>query len=738
MKASKACLALAIAGATLAGTAHAKEQLVLEEVTVTAQKTTELLQDVPVTVNVITGDTFEKNLAFDFQDLGKMVPGLQMQTSLVNQNVTLRGIGTNTQGAQSPRTNTYYDGAYISSQNFSFFSQFDIARFEVLRGPQGTLYGKASPTGSIIIHTRNPDLTKMEGFVQASAGEHSLFNTQFGVSIPVIEDKLGFRVAGLYDENNTGDIEYLNGPDQLSRSKSGRVTMLWKPLDIWDVRLSYTHIDMDSNASAAAVRANGYETYDRVDQSELARFTRARYSQTVLQTNLDLDDYVLTYQGFYATGTNRELEDQDFTSQPLTYQDNQNRFNYMQNHELRIASSGNDFWDWINGLYYGRSKATVTVDNFANFGVRSPFYSTFTLVGLTPTTEDFGAFTHNTFFLSDDWTLTVGARWSHERRNNENGAQTYVTLAPSLGGSVIPVPPVETSSFTKFIAWTGTVKLAYNLDVDSMVYFTIDRGGRGGGQTLDLGASTPDELQDFDPEFSNSFELGYKSDMLDGRLRLNGALYYQSYKDFHSLRKYVPYVTGPTASFDMQQNAKEVIAKGIEMDVTYLFNEYFTGSMSVTYTDAKYEDFKNAACDDPTGTLTTSSLGTFYTCDFSGKRIGGDSGNWGAVLTGGFKYPMESLAAEWYVDALYTFNSMRVSPFFENKSGSYGTMDLFAGLRSSDQVWDVKLWAKNVFDKDAQVVDDYPPTQIGTLPIHYVEERLTNPRQMGVTGIYRF
>ncbi|MAL96643.1 MAG: hypothetical protein CME40_16340 [Haliea sp.] len=725
------------------GVVQAQNTLVLEEITVTAQKTTELLQDVPVSINAITGSAFEDKVSFDLQDLGKLAPGLNLQSFGSTQNITLRGVGTYIQGPMTPRTNVFMDGAYVSQQQLAFFTQFDIERYEVLRGPQGTLYGTASPTGSIVIHTRNPDLTRREGYIQQSFGEHQLSNTRFGLSIPVIENQLGLRLAGVYDENNSSGYEYGNlDRDQLARTESLRATVLWEPGSAVSGRLSHSYVEWDSNNSEWISDGQGVEAVDRVDLSDRPRHIRARMNQTIGELNIEIGNTVLTSQTYHATSTNDDDKDTDVTGVDDSWQTAEINFSKVFSQELRLASSGNDRWDWITGLYYGHNNSSTTVRS-RQLRLGGAVDTTANVV-LDASSENWGVFTHNNFYLSDDWTLTAGARWSRVVRKNLNALRVVGTA--NLGGNVldldIPYPPNYAE--IKYIDLTGTVKLSYKLSIDQMLYLTVDRGGRDGGTTLDLSGTTPDAIENFDHESSTSIELGYKSDLLDQRMRLNLAAFYQTYTDFHTQTLGAPLDTDGDGlqdnQFDVIQNADEVLVSGAEVDLTYLFSDRLRGQLLLSYTDSKYEDFDDAICADTSGELAYVGSSGFWVCDLSGERLGGDTGNWSVVASSSYVVPVTGWGAEWYLDTLYNFHSMRVAPITRVESGSFATLDLFTGLRSADGQWDLKLWVKNAFDREALLMQNELETLLdasvpsGVIP----QDRVIKPRQFGLTGVYRF
>lgn len=750
------------------------ESLVLEEVTVSAQKTTELIQDVPVAVNVVTGETFDQQVGLELTDINKMVPGLYVSSSKNNPDIALRGVGTVAGGATTARTNIFMDGSYVSLARMVTFTQFDTSRFEILRGPQGTLYGKASPTASILIQTKNPDLTKTEGFVRQTLGEHDLSNTQFGISQPIIENELGIRIAGVYDENNTSDFEYANVDEQqLSRTKAGRITVLWEPEGMFSSRLSHTYAEYDSNQSRwiseVAPGANpmldlptaGSSIFDRKDFSNIPRRFDTHVNQTILEVNADLDWAVITSQSYYGESVNTELLDNDGTPYDADTQFAKSNLTKLFNQEFRIASVGNDVWDWMMGVYYASNQSLTSVTNeslvfsLPNGGLIGlpsfpTNFSSITDIYLASSNEDWGVFTHNTFHLNDDWTLTVGARWNRERRSSSNGFDINLAISQDYGSGyqTVSSSPINTNVIPndeRWIAWTGTIKLAYSLSVDETVYLTLDRAGRIGGQTLDIADTTPEYFTNYDPESSDSIEIGYKSEHLDQRLRFNVAAYYQIYNDFQFFADSQPIDTDLNGSYDasfrVTQNAKKVVSKGIEAEASYVFSENLVGALNISYNDTKFKDFSDAVCTSGERTIIASDAVAYLQCDLTGQRVGSDAGNWGITASGNYSLPLESLGVEWYFDALYNFNSERVSPWTRTKAGSYGRIDLYTGLRDLDGSWDLKLWVKNALDKEAVQNWNYfdesvmrGAIQTGLTP----NDTVIDPQQFGITATYNF
>lgn len=739
-----------IASITNANTS-AQEQARLEEVVVTAQKYEQVLQDVPITVSVVSGDAFHDAASFNFSDLDRMTAGLEMQGNGNTQNITLRGIGTDLQGASQARVTTYLDGSYVPNQTLLFVSQFDIQRYEVLRGPQGTLYGKASPTGAINIHTNDPSLHEVEGNVSLSAGEYDLSNIELGISVPLVKDELAVRFSGLYNEDASHSIRNQFSGRSKMRTSGGRMTILWAPNDRFSSRLSYSYVE-NTPPDLSHIEGNGIAAEDREAINNLSRDSKIRIQTTILSANWDMDWATLVSQTLYARSTNYSIEDTDSTDIDEQTEEVSLNLSPTFNQELRLESLGNDRWDWMLGGFYQKTRAGAQVeskDNQQLFDFDEGFWipgADTTDLTLNAASEDFALFSHNTFFLNDSWTLTLGARWTKERRSNVTENVLYTLELPLFDISQsFPLPDFISSR--TYYDWTGTAKLQYDFTVDQMAYLTVDSGGKSGGQTLDLGGNIPEDFKDFDDESSTSLELGYKAKLMQGRMSLNAALYYTIYQDFQLNAVGIEFLNGgEIEQVTFVDNADEVVAQGAELELQYqLTPDWFAGA-SVAYNDTRFEDYKGAPCN--TGTPGPN----ISTCDRSDERLGGASSEWSTVLSTEYQQQLGWNNSQWYIRGLYNFNSSRASTSGESRFGGFGTFDLFTGIRSMDAGWDIKLWVKNLTDKEAVTgrserltltdmsltfadVEQNPVTSSDT---GYQNVGITRPRQVGATLSYRF
>lgn len=725
-------VASALAAADGAAEVDQRPKGVLEEVVVTAQKTSQNLHNVPMSVNAISERDFADSAGFEFTDIDRLTAGLDIRGDSFDTDIVLRGVGTDLSSPTSARVTTYLDGAHVGATGGLYVAQYDLARYEVLRGSQGTLYGKASPAGAITIHTRSPSLDQVDGYVKQSLMERDGTNTQFGVSLPVVEDVLGVRIAGVYDYNGNSDIEnrYL-GEEASKQTRSGRATFLLRPDDRFQSRLSYQYTEY-SQDYFEVLDGNGpigsFDYRDREAAGNVDGLVNIREKHAVWENVLDLGGLELTAVSFYQEQFTARLDDRDITPAPGDRQEVDSNYSGNWNQELRLSSHNNDFWDYIVGVYYSDSDASTEVGRQRSGG--------FQLIDIDIDTlsEDWGVFAHNTFKLTPATTLTAGLRWTQEERFNQTTMRVRV---PAFGvDRIIDVEDPEDRDRT-FRAWTGTIKLQHDLSDDVMVYGGYDRGFRAGSNNISSGTFPP-EFAIFDEETSHSFEVGLKARLLDGAAEVSMAAYYQIYDDFHYQADNIPVceeVTGGVCTdvgdFSAVVPAEEVVSQGVEVEGRYLVTDNWSVFGSISYNDTRFEKFAEAPCD--TGSVPDRVNG-YATCDAGGEEIGA-APTWSGVFSSEYSAPLAMLGGnEWFVRGLYNFNGSVADPASRIALPGFGLWDMFAGLRSAHGGWELSVWAKNIFDKDALLDSSF----VSAFPDNYRAVRVTDPRTLGVSGSYRW
>jgi iron complex outermembrane receptor protein len=702
----------------------------------------------------LTGDQFQKYASFNLQDLARTTAGLSFDTG-VSVDIRLRGTSTVANAPVSLRTNIYVDGALIEQPRSVFDAQYDIQRFEILKGPQGTLYGKSSPTGTINIRTRNPSLSEVDGYVQGAAGNLDTRNAQFGISLPIIEDVLGIRLSGVYDESKTGQKNAFDGSEAMNRNTGGRAVILWEPTSDLSVRASY-HYREKRNNPWYSLDGQGYDYDDDKVNLNQPDVDTSMDQLAILEVNYNINDHLtLTSVTAYEDQDYTNFQDTDGTDSPIVLPSNNRlpggdtQFTHIPlrpqvQQDIRLASEDNDFWDWQIGGYYHRSDSTVTVNvlKYNNGAARVD-------TALAGYNEEFAGYTHNTFKLTDDLNLIWGLRYQSFRQNTSQPTTGTLTLPNGLVLDLVElgalqaegIPEAEQKTYAH--PWTGTLKLQYFFSPDLVGYASYDRAYRIGAANLNLQGNLPLDFATVDPESSNSIELGLKGSFWDQRGRFSMALFDQIYKgfqqDIQNITVYDPALQGPSIANSLAANAKEAEIRGLEAEVSLLLLDNWDVTVSATYNDAKFNDFKDNPCSGNIALLNEDN--PYNTCDLSGEKLP-LAPKLAGVVTSNFSLPAFG-ATEWYFNTLFNVKSSQVDKVTRRTLGGYATWDFFTGFRATgDAPWDVSLWVKNAFDRRVitrifNSTDFNPPLQI--LTNEDFDLVTTNmPRQFGMTGTYRF
>lgn len=781
-------IAMCSYGATMALSpfaAHAAPG-VLEQVIVEAQKKVENVQDTPIAIQAMTGEQFQQTASFNLAELARSTAGLSFDTG-VQTDIRLRGTSTVAGAPVSLRTNIYVDGALIEQPRAVFAAQYDISRFEILKGPQGTLYGKSSPTGTINIRTQNPNLSKVDGYVAGSVGERDLHNTQFGISLPIIEDELAIRIAGVYDESKNGVKSVTNGHEATNRGKGARLTTLWQPNDDFMARFSYTYTEASSNP-VYSLNGQGYRYYDDKATTNFEDSDFTRDQLVILELSYNIDDHMsLTSVTAWEDQYYLNAQDADGTASanvaPYNLLDGGDtqvtniRIPTNLQQDLRLASEDNDFLDWQIGGYYKYNSTDTPVNvkkyNPASTGAASIETS---YIGIT---EEYALYTHNTFKFTDEFNLIVGLRAVRARSNS---TQPTTACVMGLGSPTAPVQsqdcpgvidltqplipgdptsigvrsdgiaPDQQMSYAQPI--TGTIKAQYFFDVDLAGYISIDRAYRTGSANLNLQGNLPSDFARVSDEASKAIEVGLKGTFWDQRARFSLAVFDQIYTDFQQDIQNVPVYEGffgnrTAGSLSSNANsfvasAKESEIRGVEAELTALVLDSWQLSASVTYNDAKFNDFKDNPCGGPGVDLQAiSPTNQYIKCDLSGERMP-LAPKWAGVFTSNYSMPAPGLdGIDWYFNSLINAKSNQVDKVTRRTLGGYATVDFFTGLRTIEaQGWDINLWLKNAFDR--RVVTrvfnstEFNPALAASSAESFDMVTTNPPRQLGVTGTYRF
>jgi iron complex outermembrane receptor protein len=605
---SRGALAAAALTATSAFTAHAAEETdasSLQTVTVTARKRAEDAQSVPISITAYNQDELEARSVQRLSDLGQLTPNLlygqKIQSGSSAGHVYIRGIGQqDTNVAFSPGVGIYVDGVYLGRAQANDVDMPDIARVEVLFGPQGTLFGKNTNGGAINIVTRRPDASASgpSGSLEVQGGNYRRLDATTFLNLPLVKDTAALELsAATY--HSDGYSQRADGQDQANRNRSsGRVQLLLRPSDNLEATFSVDGTTFDEHSAAyrlVAVRTSSpipglyaAQTPYRYDDRWVTA-SDFRYDGTGPNRNAGgVWGTSLTVQWDQAWGTLKSISafrqlsiDSQFDpdGSPLTVLD---VFNIVQQHQVsqELQGSGTSLsgkLDWVAGLYYFKEiaqdnqPANVAVELFngaANFDPQ-----------LHVVNQNYAAFGQVNYHLSPSLTLTFGAR---------EGVDTAYAGLIQTG---FPTPVVQTPFVEHSARWSSFLprfSASWQWNPEVMTFVSAAEGSKSGG--FNGRASSANEFTRFEPERVWSYEAGIRSDWLGKRLRFNATAFYNDYRDFQIQlnRSVTDPVTGQPVAFSFVGNIPKARVRGAEISIEALPIAPLRLSAGLGITDGKY------------------------------------------------------------------------------------------------------------------------------------------------------
>ncbi|WP_439877332.1 TonB-dependent receptor [Pseudomonas prosekii] len=745
--------AAAPAGKTAADSAQ------LETVTVTTRRREESSQDVPTPMSVVSGQALETQRVYRIQDLQQLVPSVNVAYMHARQSsVSIRGLGNNpaSDGLEGS-VGLYIDNVYLGRPGMAVFDLMDIEQLEVLRGPQGTLFGKNTTAGVINISTRAPSFTP-ERSIETSVGEDGYFQTKGTISGP-LNDELAGRFSA-YRTRSDGDIKNeFNGHDLNGGSREGfRGQLLYKPNESFNLRWIGDYNEEDSSAGTRVL----YNTGPTINGVNLYESRAAAAGATLVngshrKVNLDNDQHVTVHQGGTSLEANWSLPS-DFTltsissyrwwnftprnddglNVPASYNAGVSVEDKQYSQEFRLASPKGEFFDYVLGAYYFGND----LDNksFANYGPQADIWNGTPAGALANVdsvgkghvkTDSFALFAQGTWHLTPRLDFTAGVRGTYEEKN------ASVTRAAPVGGAAVTgaaatVRRGRTGAYDSgdlnqnSASPSGLLNLSYRFTDDVLGYATLSHGEKSGGVNLAVG-SAPTAGADsllIGTERANNAELGFKSTLWDRRLQLNANVFWTQVNAYqtnaYDADNRVQYLT----------NAGSVRSRGVEFESTLVPLRGLTLNINGSYNDVSYLSYKDAPCPPE----ISQAPGAPASCDLSGHQVVGAS-KWIGNANGEYKWNLSS-GLEEYVTASYAFRSKAVGTVEDSDYGqipSYAVVNLSTGLRGdfNQGQWDVSLWLKNAFDKTYY-------TTLWTGGNGGYEGLLGTPRTLGLTGRYDF
>ncbi len=718
----------------------------VETLVVTARRREENLQDVPISISAFDGNRILELQADDISGIQYATPNLYLdEGDASNAVIYVRGVGQNDSLAfADPGVGVYVDDVFIARSQAAFLDLFDVERVEVLRGPQGTLYGRNTIGGAVkFISTTPPE--ELEGELEVGGGNFGFVTAKGRVGGPLWGDEVRGKVAFTFNRRNGYNDNVFTGDDDGDvLTFAGRGALLFEPTDDLTISLSVDGKIERPDSARNPTRVTPVSGF--TDPNDLTSFVTLPALDDPFDVDVntgdmsDISAYGITAKVTWDVFDSLTLESitsyrsfefdltLDTDGSPLPLLDVlvlQDQEQFTQ--ELR-ATYEQDGLTVIGGLYYFNDDDLTFsgVDNksaaLLGFPVTAFGFATSSLADTDQQTRSYAAFVDATYQIRERWSVSAGLRYTFEeresRRRFENFFDPTISVIedtpPFLRGVGVEGVPVEGEA--DFDALTPRFTVSYAASDDILVYGSASRGFKSGG--FDGRANTDFGFQPFDPEFAWSYEGGVKTSWYDGRLVINGAYFYTDYTDLQVTSFGADPVTGVFVS--QFTNAAEARIQGVEVEIFAEPFEGFALTGTVGYLDAEYQEFNQLV----NGVVTDVS-----------DRAFPNAPEFNASLGGTYEHPISDiLIATLHADAAYrgeTFTEITAAPSLAQDS--YVLVNGFVSLRTPDDAWEIRAGVRNLTDEEIRVqgfeLSAFPGVQTSFLAA---------PRTYDVRVFYRF
>lgn len=712
------CIAVSTPVMAQADAKEGADQSGIGVIVVTAQKRAQNLQDVPVSVTAFDNQMIRDAGFTNSLSIGDQVPNLEIKTFGGVPNIFIRGVGNNDFNSSSiGPISVYRDDVVVASTGSQIFSLFDLERVEVVRGPQGTLFGKNTTGGAVQFFSKLPG-DEFEGNARFGYGRFSLFEGEVAASLP-ITDTLSVRVAGMVRKRDGEKVNLFDGSDAINVDEAAaRAIVRWRPTSDTDIRLTVgggrDRSDYLQNKPVGMI--NGADLFGYSDpfpdNPRLLNFDGAsrNFSDNVFVNFVAKHDFgdwsIQSLTGFDKSDVDNAV---DVDGGPLRV----DAINFLTEakqftQELQLSYDGGPL-NAILGLYYfhedfeARSNADLLGElSFADGAL--PL-----ITQATRKNDAYAIFGQGTYSITPDWRVTVGGRYTIDKVDATHQADLVSGFFDRdiTNGAPIPlVPFAQLNDTYKSFSWR--LGMDYDVTEDVLAYFSVDKGFKAGGFNIGIITSVAERTQ-VDPETLISYEVGLKSTLFDRKLRMNLSAFYYDYSDLQVLSVNVQAGSAvPTLGLD---NAADAEIKGIEAEIFAKPNDWLDLGLNFGILDAKFKNYLSGAIDPVTGNPR----------DFSGNRLPG-APKFTLSTNAQITVPVGRFETRWRAEYNYTgkkFYNNAQSDLISSGEG-YGLLNLRATFADTENGWEIAAWAKNVTGKD-YIVDATDTSGFGFVPRYYGE-----------------
>lgn len=728
----------------------------LKTVVVTARRREEAAQEVPTPITTLTGANLETQKVYRIQDLQQALPSVNV--AYVHARVSslaVRGIGNNpaSDGLEGS-AGVYLDNVYLGRPGMAAFDLLDVEQLELLRGPQGTLFGKNTTAGVLNITTRGPTFTPESTF-EVSGGERGYVQTKGSVSGP-LNDTLAGRLS-FYRTRDDGylDNDYDNRKLLGGEREGLRGQLLFKPNDDFSLRWINEYNEENSSSGSAVIYGAGQTFWNRatlvganpqIGRSNIDGRQNVSVHQNAssLEANWNLaGGYTLTSISAYRYWHFNPANDADQLDVSVIKDYGYEVHDRQFSQEIRLASPKGENFDYVVGAYAFKQDLGNRI--FSDLGPLADL----NLIGANLNalnniysesqgkvdTESYALFGQATWHLTSRLDFTAGLRGTYEektanvRRLSPVGGGTAVVIPGVVDGNAVRASQVGAYDSGEIglhnAAPSALLSLSYRFTDDVLGYASLSHGEKSGGVNLAI-ASAPTAGADsllVGPERANDAELGIKTQLFNDRLQFNTNIFWTGVNGYQATSYYQP--PGSATGYQLLTNAGTVRSRGVEFEASVLPVRGLTINANGSFNDVTYLDFKDAPC--PAEAPGTS-------CNLSGERVAGAS-RWIGNLNAEYKFPQFN-RFEPYVTGSYSYRSEAEGTLDNSNLATidgYSLTNFSTGVRVDygDGVLDASLWVKNAFDKEYYQA-------VGTASNGLYTASLGQPRTAGVTLRYDF
>lgn len=734
----------------------------LEEVLVTAQKRTESLTDVPISIAVMSAESIEKTGVRQLREVAEFLPNVTISSENDSSTaVRIRGVGTNTRNIGfDTRVGVYVDSVYVGQSLAQNIDILDLERIEVVRGPQGTQFGRNTVAGAINMISKAPT-DEFEAELIGEIGNYESYRVGAIVNLP-LSDQWGARFS-MVDHNREGLVDNIStGVAHNERDGTSFRGQVVYEGDGFEANLAASYLESD-RVSFIGVAVSDWsgtipnsESPDRFEiANNVNNFEERELWGASLTLNADMPaDHTLTSITAYRENEAIRGQDTDHSSLSLieiNYPDNYEQFTQ----EFQLFSPEADRLSYVAGLYLYAERASTTrrasvgVDIGTVFESLAPalapagplFDGSFVETNGDVDTDSWALYINGTYDISERWTLGFGARYTDEDREVDYdligsvvdigfAIPTALIFGVAAGPVVDGFTVLNFQDKQSYTDFSPMASLTYALTDSTNVYAKYSEGFKSGGFNVDfVSDSLLEDGIDFDPETVVSWELGIKGELSEQNLRYSFIGFLMEFEDYQ-LNQFIQ-LSNNTTTITIQ-NAAEVESKGLEAEVTWLPSEKWMLQAAIGYNDAEFSSF-------PGGASVRNPLGVG--ADLAGNKLP-QAPEWSSALAVQYNQPVSALGAQlvarldWTFTDSYFATEDNISVAEPGSSITWGEVDDYSlvngrlGFESADG-WAAYLWVRNLFDEDYSF--NWTSDFLGT-----VMEMPGDPRTYGLELRYRF